>query len=140
MTTTAEDYAGTIGEGSEGKGLKEGALGLLSSIVVAIASVAPAYSLAAALGFVVLAVGLQSPIVMLLAFVPMMFVAVGYQQLNKDMPDCGTTFTWGAKAFGPVTGWLGGWPIWLPSPAAMGSSCSAQTGLPATSGGFSWPG
>jgi amino acid transporter len=111
MTTTAEDYAGTIGEGSEGKGLKEGALGLLSSIVVAIASVAPAYSLAAALGFVVLAVGLQSPIVMLLAFVPMMFVAVGYQQLNKDMPDCGTTFTWGAKAFGPVTGWLGGWGI-----------------------------
>ena len=64
-----------------------------------------------ALGFVVLAVGLQSPVVMLLAFVPMMFVAIGYQQLNKVMPDCGTTFTWGAKAFDPVTGWMGGWGI-----------------------------
>ena len=48
---------------------------------------------------------------MLLAFVPMMFVAIGYQQLNKEMPDCGTTFTWGAKAFGPTTGWMGGWGI-----------------------------
>ncbi len=111
MTTATEDLAGTAGRGSEGKGLKDGALGLLSSIVVAIASVAPAYSLAAALGFVVLAVGLQSPVVMLLAFVPMMFVAIGYQQLNKVMPDCGTTFTWGAKAFNPVTGWMGGWGI-----------------------------
>jgi amino acid transporter len=27
------------------------------------------------------------------------------------MPDCGTTFTWGAKTFGPMTGWLGGWAI-----------------------------
>ncbi len=44
---------------------------------------APAYSLAAALAFVVLAVGLQAPIVMLLAFVPMLFIAIGYQQLNK---------------------------------------------------------
>ena len=34
------------------KGLKEGALGLLSSTVVGVASTAPAYSLASALGFV----------------------------------------------------------------------------------------
>ena len=56
-------------------------------------------------------VGLQSPVVMLLAFIPMVFVAIGYQQLNKVMPDCGTTFTWGTKAFGPKTGWMGGWGI-----------------------------
>jgi amino acid transporter len=97
--------------GGEGKGLKDGAIGLLSNTVIAIASVAPAYSLAAALGFVVLAVGLRSPIVMLLAFFPMMFIAIGYQQLNKPMPDCGTTFTWGTKAFGPRIGWMGGWGI-----------------------------
>ena len=48
---------------------------------------------------------------MLLAFFPMMFIAIGYQQLNKAMPDCGTTFTWGTKAFGPKTGWMGGWGI-----------------------------
>jgi amino acid transporter len=97
--------------GGDHKGLKGGAIGLLSNTVIAIASVAPAYSLAAALGFVVGYVGLQSPVVMLLAFVPMMFVAVGYSQLNRVVPDCGTTFTWGTKAFGPKTGWLGGWGI-----------------------------
>jgi hypothetical protein len=40
------------------KGLKSGALGLISSTVIATASVAPAYSIAATLVFVVLAVGL----------------------------------------------------------------------------------
>jgi amino acid transporter len=111
MSTTIEEPAQARHEGSEGKGLKDGAIGLLSNTVIAIASVAPAYSLAAALVFVVGFVGLQSPAVMLLAFVPMMFVAVGYQQLNKVMPDCGTTFTWGTKAFGPKVGWMGGWGI-----------------------------
>jgi amino acid transporter len=93
------------------KGLKPGALGLISSTVIATASVAPAYSLAATLGFVVLAVGLKSPLVAILAFVPMILTSIGYSELNKADPDCGTTFTWGTRAFGPRTGWAGGWAI-----------------------------
>src|ERR1700759_1586242 len=91
------------------KGLKRGTVGVLSSIVIGIASTAPAYSLAATLGFVVMVVGVKAPAIMLLAFVPMYFVAVAYAELNKIDPDCGTTFTWAARAFGPRTGWLGGW-------------------------------
>lgn len=94
-----------------GKGLKTGAIGLASSIVIGVASTAPAYSLAATLGFIVALVGLQSPAIIVLAFVPILFVSIGYQQLNKREPDCGTTFTWATKAFGPKTGWLGGWGI-----------------------------
>src|SRR4051812_17544422 len=94
-----------------GKGLKTGALGLVSSIVIGVASTAPAYSLAATLGFIVALVGLQAPAIVLLAFVPILFVSVGYQQLNKREPDCGTTFTWATKAFGPKSGWMGGWGI-----------------------------
>lgn len=93
------------------KGLKPGALGLMSSTVIALASVAPAYSLAATLGFVVIAVGLQAPAIMILAFVPMYCVAVGYRELNQAEPDAGTTFTWATRAFGPRTGWMGGWAI-----------------------------
>jgi len=93
------------------KGLKPGALGLLSSTVIALASVAPAYSLAATIGFVVISVGLQAPVIMILAFVPMYCVAVGYRELNQTEPDAGTTFTWAARAFGPRTGWMGGWAI-----------------------------
>jgi amino acid transporter len=93
------------------KGLKTGAIGLLSSVVIGLASTAPAYSLAATLGFVTIAVGVQSPAIMILAFVPMLFIAISYQELNRVIPDCGTTFTWAAKAFGPRVGWMGGWGI-----------------------------
>ncbi len=93
------------------KGLKSGALGLISSTVVGVASTAPAYSLAATLGFVVVAIGLQSPIVTIIAFIPMLLIAYGYKELNNADPDCGTTFTWGVRTFGPKTGWLGGWAI-----------------------------
>ena len=93
------------------KGLKSGALGLISSTVIATASVAPAYSIAATLMFVVLAVGLQSPAVAVLAFIPMLLTSIGYSELNKADPDCGTTFTWATRAFGPKTGWAGGWAI-----------------------------
>src|SRR6201994_3560174 len=93
------------------KGLKSGALGLISTTVIATASVAPAYSIAATLVFVVLAVGLQAPAVAVFAFVPMLLTSIGYSELNKADPDCGTTFTWGTRAFGPRTGWAGGWAI-----------------------------
>lgn len=104
-------------EVAEGKGLKTGALGLVSSVVVGMASTAPAYSLAASLGFVVATsngdgiVGVKAPAIMLLAFIPMFLIAIAYQQLNRAEPDCGTTFTWAARAFGPRAGWIGGWGI-----------------------------
>ena len=95
------------------KGLKSGALGLFSSVVVGVASTAPAYSLAATLGFVVIAIkGLQAPIIAILAFVPMLFISYAYKELNNADPDCGTTFTWATRAFGPKTGWFGGWGLW----------------------------
>lgn len=93
------------------KGLRSGALGLVSSIAMALASTAPAYSLAATLGLIVAGVGLQAPIITILAFVPMLLIALGYKELNAVDPDCGTTFAWSARAFGPRTGWMGGWGI-----------------------------
>lgn len=60
---------------TQDKGLKAGALGLLSSVVIGVSSTAPGYSLAATIGFVAAAVGLQSPVVLLIAFVPMFCIA-----------------------------------------------------------------
>jgi amino acid transporter len=93
------------------KGLKTGALGFVSSVVIGVSSTAPGYSLASALGLVVAAVGFGAPAVMWVSFVPMLLVATSYYYLNRADPDCGTTFSWAAKAFGPITGWLGGWAI-----------------------------
>ena len=41
----------------------------------------------------------------------MLFISYGYKALNNADPDCGTTFTWATRAFGPRTGWWGGWGI-----------------------------
>src|SRR5580693_8565933 len=98
-------------EQMQDKGLKTGTLGLISSTVIATASVAPAYSLAATLAFIVAAVALQAPAIAVLAFVPMLLCSIGYNEMNKADPDCGTTFTWATRAFNPRLGWAGGWAI-----------------------------
>src|SRR3974390_2328769 len=114
MTTTTEapSVAGDHpAEEGVDKGLKWNARSLVPNIVLGGASPAPAYSLAATLGLIAVLVGVLSPLIVVLAFIPMLFVSIGYSELNKDDPDCGTTFTWGTRTFGPWVGWLGGWGI-----------------------------
>ncbi|HEY2207344.1 MAG TPA: APC family permease [Pseudonocardia sp.] len=108
-TSAAVEGSGGTAPGQ--KGLKGGAIGLLSSVVIGMASTAPAYSLAASLGLIVVLAGVKAPAILLLAFVPMYLIAVAYRELNHAEPDCGTTFTWAARAFGPWAGWMGGWGI-----------------------------
>jgi amino acid transporter len=94
-------------------GLKRNAIGFASSVVIGVASTAPGYSLAAVLGLIVAiaGVGVHAPAVLVVSFVPMLLVALGYKYLNKAEPDAGTTFAWATRAFGPATGWIGGWAI-----------------------------
>ena len=96
-----------------GKGLKANAIGYASNVVIGVASTAPGYSLAATLGFIVAVpgVGLQAPAVLLVSFIPMLFIAFGYRYMNRADPDCGTTFAWVTRAMGPHLGWLSGWAI-----------------------------
>ena len=95
----------------ESKGLKADALGFVSSVVIGVASTAPGYSLAAVLALVVAAVGVQAPAILILAFLPMLFIAASYYYMNRADPDCGTTFSWVTRAMGPWAGWIGGWAI-----------------------------
>src|SRR5207244_4344118 len=80
------------------KGLKAGTLGLLSSIVIAVSSTAPAYSMAATLGLVAAIAGTHTPGTLVFAFLPMLCIAVAFRELNKAEPDCGTTFAWARRA------------------------------------------
>jgi amino acid transporter len=103
------------GAETSAKGLKKGALGLISTTVIAVASTAPAYSLAATL-FLVAGIALtHSAIIAVIAFIPMLLTSIGYSELNQADPDCGTTFTWATRAYGtrlgPLLGWTGGWGI-----------------------------
>jgi amino acid transporter len=100
--------------------LKHDAIGFREGLTIGVATPAPAYSLATVLGLVVASAGLQSPAVFIAAFIPMLFVAAGFYYLNRADPDCGITFSWSTRALGPVTGFMGGWAILVPSIIVMG--------------------
>ena len=71
------------------RGCQRDALGLGRIVALGLAAVAPAYSLAVTLGYVVGAVGVQTPAAFLLGFVPILFTAFAFRDLNRAMPDCG---------------------------------------------------
>jgi amino acid transporter len=106
--------------------LKSGAISYISGVVIAVASTAPGYSLAATLGFIVAVagIGLQAPAVILLAFIPMGCIAAAYNYMNRADPDCGTTFSWVTLALGPRIGWLSGWAVLVADVLVMPSLAS----------------
>ncbi|MBG6237275.1 amino acid transporter [Mycetocola sp. CAN_C7] len=105
MSTTKSEH------GLSKKGLSAGSVGLIGAIVIGISCIAPAYTMTAALGPTVSEVGLQVPAIILVGFIPMLLVAFGYRELNRSMPDSGTSFTWATRAFGPWIGWMAGWGL-----------------------------
>ncbi|WP_293696838.1 APC family permease [uncultured Agrococcus sp.] len=93
------------------KGLSVAKVGVIGGAFVGISCIAPAYTLTSGLGPTVSAVGLQVPAVLLIGFIPMLLVLFGYRELNRAMPDSGTSFTWATRAFGPWIGWMAGWGL-----------------------------
>ena len=93
------------------KGLSVGTVGVLGALVMGVSCIAPAYTFTAGIGGAVGAVGFQVPAILLLGFIPMLLVAFGYRELNRAMPDSGTSFTWATRAFGPYVGWMAGWGL-----------------------------
>ena len=119
---TSEHVHAVDPDGVEDKGLRSGTLGLMGATVLGLASTAPVYSLAATIGLVVAAVGVYAPAFMLIAFIPMLLTAFAYRELNSIIPDCGTVFTWGTKAFGGHIGWMGGWAVAVTGIIFLGSA------------------
>ena len=103
------------------KGLKAGSIGFLDGLAIGLDSTAPAYSLAAVIGSIVVAAGVQAPAVLLVSFIPMFFIAGAFYYMNKVDQDCGTTFSWVTRALGPYAGWIGGWAIFTTGVLVIGS-------------------
>ena len=112
MTNTTphdELAAAEASAGLQAKGLAEGKVGTFSGAILGISSVAPGYTLTASIGLIVAAVGLKMPAILIAGFIPMFLTAYAYRELNSRAPDCGASFTWSTKAFGPYIGWMCGW-------------------------------
>jgi amino acid transporter len=107
---TAEERSGLIA-----KGLAEGKVGTFAGAVLGISCVAPGYTLTASIGLIVAAVGLKMPAIFIAGFIPMFLTAYAYRELNSRAPDCGASFTWSTKAFGPYVGWMCGWGMVIAS-------------------------
>ena len=108
-------------------GLKKDAIGFTGGLVIALASTAPAYSLAAVIGSIVVIVGLQAPAALLVAFVPMFFIAAAFNYMNRADQDCGTSFSWVTRAMGPQAGWITGWAICVTGILVIGSLADVAT-------------
>ncbi len=110
----ATTIGGEAPAGSSGRPeLKLGAISYVSNLVIGVASTAPGYSLAATVGFIAIisGIGTHAPAVIIVSFLPMLCIALAYKYMNEVDPDCGTTFSWMARAMGAGWGWIGGWAV-----------------------------
>jgi amino acid transporter len=98
-----------ITDTAELSALRPRAVGTVVSTVFALASTAPAYSLAVTAGLLAALVGGWSALVLVVSAIPVTLVVLSFRELNAAEADCGTCFAWVTRAFGSVAGWLTGW-------------------------------
>ncbi|GAA2965770.1 APC family permease [Streptomyces enissocaesilis] len=97
--------------GSQGGGLRAGALGTFDSVVMAVAGCGPAYTVAATIPALVLAVGVAGPAVLLYCAIPMIGIALAFRHLGRLEVNAGATYAWAARAIHPFLGFLSGWAL-----------------------------
>lgn len=88
-------------------------VGLGDAIIMGLSSSGPSQTLAVTLASLVAVSGYSGVIPILICFVPMIGIAVGYQRLNRWDQSSGATYTWVAKVFHPYLGFMSGWMILL---------------------------
>jgi amino acid transporter len=113
MEATSISTPAAAGQQSSRPELKKGAISYISNVVIGVASTAPGYSLAATVGFMVAigGIGVHNPAVVIVSFIPMLFIAWAYQYMNEVDPDCGTSFSWISRAISPELGLVIGWIV-----------------------------
>src|SRR5665647_109610 len=86
---TVQDVVGPFGapvpESEIATQLRHDELNLFDATAVAVSSVAPAYSLASTMVamFVIVGVGMAGPAVLIVSFIPVLFIALSYFHLNR---------------------------------------------------------
>ncbi len=106
----------TGAHGAAGATLRPGrpaTVGLGDAIMLGLSSSGPAQTLAVSLASLVAACHYGGAVALLVCFVPMLGIAIGYQRLNRWDPNAGATYTWVARVFHPLLGFLSGWMILL---------------------------
>jgi len=101
-------------------------LGLRDLIVVAAASMGPAFSIATTMAAMVAAAGRWTWLALVVVAVLMAMIALGYKRLGERVRDAGSSYAWIRVAFGDEAGAYGAWVLVVASIFAV-----VVTALPA---------
>ncbi|GAA3012704.1 APC family permease [Kitasatospora albolonga] len=82
---------------------------MVDGVAIAASSTAATSSIGIGLGLTAGVVGLHLPAIMLLAFLPVLGIAVAYGRLNRVEPNAGNAYTWVGRTLNPWLGFLTGW-------------------------------
>ncbi|HZO93347.1 MAG TPA: APC family permease [Candidatus Baltobacteraceae bacterium] len=86
-------------------------LRLRDLVVVAAASIGPAFSLATTMGAMIAAASRWTWLALLAVTVLMAMIAAGYKRLGERIPDAGSSYAWVRAAFGPAAGAYAAWVL-----------------------------
>src|ERR1700760_2856679 len=89
--------------------LRAGALRAGDVVIMAMASSGPTQSIAVTLAALLATVGYATFLPIVICFVPMLGIALGYQRLNAWQPSAGATYSWVGRALNPHAGFFAGW-------------------------------
>jgi amino acid transporter len=93
------------------QGLRAGVLGLFDSVIMGVAGVAPAYSLAASTAVLFGAVLLGGAAALLYCGIAMFGIVFAFSYLGRVETNAGASYSWVRRALHPALGFLSGWAL-----------------------------
>src|SRR6202789_1140590 len=91
--------------------LRAGVLGLFDSVIMGIAGVAPAYSIASSTAVLFGAVLLGGAAALLYCGIAMFGIVFAFSYLGRVESNAGASYSWVRRALHPVLGYLSGWAL-----------------------------
>jgi amino acid transporter len=119
----------SIGTTVNNPGLRAEALGFAESVVMGVAGVGPAYSLAATAAVLIGSVGVLAPASLLYCGLIMFGIVFAFRHLNRLDANAGASYSWLTSIFSPGIGFFAGWSVIVGSALFMVSGT-----LPAAAG------
>jgi amino acid transporter len=92
-------------------GLRADALGFGESVVMGVAGIGPAYSLAATAAVLIGAVGVLAPASLLYCGLIMFGIVFAFRHLNCVDANAGASYSWLTAIFSPAIGFFAGWSV-----------------------------
>src|SRR6516162_3759514 len=92
-------------------GLRADALGFGESVIMGVAGIGPAYSLAATAAVLIGSVGVLAPASLLYCGLIIFGIVFAFRHLNRQDANAGASYSWLTSIFSPTIGFFAGWSV-----------------------------